>query len=386
MHAARLHSFYFLVMEMAKISDIVGIINKKFPFQLAEEWDNVGLQLGDPAETVERVMVALDPLPEVLDQAIRHNCQLLITHHPLFFKPLRQLTTATSTGRLALQAARGGLSLLALHTNYDIATDGLNDLLAQYLGLQQLRPLKTTNQEQLVKLVVFVPEGDLEKVRQALFSEAHAIGNYRDCTFTAAGEGTFSPQPGAEPTIGAVGSLERVAERRLELLVRRERLPKAIQTMLKVHPYEEPAFDCYPLLNQGVTQGLGRIGMLETPCRLAAYSDQVRERLQAGAVRLVGEPDRLVRSVALCSGSGASLLHDALRAGADLLVTGDVKYHEAREAEACGIALLDVGHFASERIMVAALQQFLETALTTAGYACDVLAAEGERDPFQVRC
>ena len=372
-------------MKTAKISDISGIINKKFPFRLAEEWDNVGLQLGDPAEAVERIMVALDPLPKVLDQALSRNCQLLITHHPLIFKPLRQLTSATSVGRQLLRAARGGLALLAMHTNYDIADGGLNDLLAERLGLQQLQPLKITEQEQLVKLAVFVPEGDLETVRQAMFAEACAIGHYRDCSFAAAGEGTFTPLPGAEPVIGAVGSLERVAERRLELLVQRDRLARAIQTLLKVHPYEEPAFDCYPLLNQGHSQGLGRIGVLETPCRLAAYSDQVREQLQSRAVRLVGDPNRLVRSVALCSGSGASLLKDAVRAGADLLVTGDLKYHEAREAEESGIAVLDVGHFASEHLMVAAVQQFLQTTLTAAGYDCDVLAAEGERDPFLVR-
>ncbi len=373
-------------MKTAKVSDIVGIINKKFPFGLAEEWDAVGLQLGDPAEAVERIMVALDPLPDVLDQALSRNCQLLITHHPLIFTPVRQITSATSVGRLLLRAARGGLALLAMHTNYDIADGGLNDLLAERLGLRQLRPLKITDQEQLVKLVVFVPENDLETVRQAMFAEASSVGNYRDCSFAAAGEGTFTPQPGAEPTIGAVGRLERVAERRLELLVQRDRLAKAIQALLKAHPYEEPAFDCYPLLNQGHSQGLGRIGVVETPCSLAAYSDQVRQRLQSGPVRLVGDPTRLVRSVALCSGSGASLLKDAVRAGADLLVTGDLKYHEAREAEESGIALLDVGHFASEQLMVAAVQQFLQTTLTAAGYVCDVLAAEGERDPFQVRC
>jgi len=373
-------------MKTAKVSDIAGIINKKFPFGLAEEWDNVGLQLGDPADSVERIMVALDPLPGVLDQALSRNCQLLITHHPLIFKPLHQVTSSTVVGRQLLRAARGGLALLAMHTNYDIVDGGLNDLLAERLGLQQLRPLKVTDQEQLVKLVVFVPEGHLDSVRRAMLAEACALGNYRDCSFAAAGEGTFTPLPGAEPAIGAVGRQERVAEHRLELLVQRERLAKAVQTLLKAHPYEEPAIDCYPLLNQGHAQGLGRVGDLETPCTLTAYSDQVCQRLQSGAVRLVGDPSRLVCKVALCSGSGASLIHDALRAGADLLVTGDVKYHEAREAEACGIALLDVGHFASEQLMVAAVQQFLQTTLTAAGYACDVLAAEGERDPFQVRC
>jgi dinuclear metal center YbgI/SA1388 family protein len=312
-------------------------------------------------------------------------CQLLVTHHPLIFKPLRQVTAGTSTGQQVVKAVRGGLSVLAMHTNYDIAADGLNDLLAQLLGLQEVRPLKVTGQDQLAKLTVFVPEPQLETVRQALFEHAYDSGNYRDCSFAAFGEGTFTPQPGARPAIGAIGTLERVAERRLELLVQRNQLGKAIKAMLAAHPYEEPAFDCYPLLNDGDLRGLGRIGTLAEPTTLGAFSDQVRERLGCGPLRLVGASERRIRTVALCSGSGASLLKDALRAGADLLVTGDVKYHEAREAEACGLALLDAGHFATEHPMVAAVQQFLQTTLTAAGYACDVLVAEGEHDPFQIR-
>jgi len=373
-------------MRTAKVSDIVGIINKKFPFCLSEEWDNVGLQVGDPASQVQRIMVALDPLPAVLDEALGRNCQLLVTHHPLLFKPLRQVTTTSPVGQLVLRAVNGGLALLAMHTNYDIADGGLNDLLAERLGLQQLRPLKVTGQDQLVKLVVFVPDGQLELVRHALFEHAYAIGNYRDCSFAASGEGTFSPQPGARPAIGSVGRLELVAEQRLELLLQREQLARAIKTLLSVHPYEEPAFDCYPLLNEGGQYGLGRIGVLPEPCPLAVFSDQARERLASGPLRLVGDQQRLIRTVALCSGSGASLLKEAVRAGADLLVTGDIKYHEAREAEASGIALLDVGHFASEQLMVSAVQGFLRTAVASAGYECEVLTTERERDPFWVRC
>lgn len=372
-------------MKSAKISDILGIINKKFPFALAEEWDNAGLQLGAPTAQVKRLMVALDPLPEVIDEALARDCQLLVTHHPLIFKPLRQVTAGSATGRLVLQAAAQGLAVLAMHTNYDIAADGLNDLLAARLGLQEARPLKVTGRDTLVKLVVFVPESHLAQVRQALFEHALSLGNYRDCSFVAPGEGTFTPQAGAQPAVGAVGRMEQVAERRLELLVSQRHLARALRTLLAVHPYEEPAFDCYPLLNEGATWGIGRIGCLDDACSLADFSDHVLERLGGGHVRLVGDPGRAIRRVAICSGSGSSLLQDAVRAGADLLVTGDIKYHEAREAEACGIALLDAGHFATERLMVTAVQQFLQTALAGAGYDCAVLVAEGEQDPFRAR-
>lgn len=372
-------------MKTAKVSDIVGIINKKFPFDLAEEWDSVGLQLGDPASDVTRILVALDPLPEVVDEAVARGCQLLVTHHPLIFKSLRQLTTHTTVGRLALTAARHGLALLAMHTNYDIADDGLNDLLAQKLGLKQVRPLKVLERSALVKLVVFVPESHLAVVRQALFEHAYAIGNYRDCSFSALGEGTFTPQVGASPAIGQVGALERVAEQRLELLLKHEQLPKAIKALMAVHPYEEPAYDCYPLLNEGPARGLGRIGSLSSAIELISFCELVREHLACRSVRLVGDPSREIRRVALCSGSGASVISDAVRAGADLLVTGDVKYHEARDAEACGLALIDAGHFATERLMVEAVQMFLQSSLNAAGYGCEVLAAERERDPFLFR-
>lgn len=371
-------------MKLAKVSDVAGIINKKFPFKLAEEWDNVGLQLGDPAAPVERIMVALDPLPEVIEEAVSQSCQLLVTHHPLIFKPMRQITANSSTGQLVLRAASRGLSVVAMHTNYDIADGGLNDLLAERLGLLDLRPLQVTDRDELVKLVVFVPESHLETVRNALLEYGQALGNYRGCSFAAPGEGTFTPLAGACPSIGQVGVQERVSERRLELLLRRDQLPRALKALLAAHPYEEPAFDCYPLLNEGTVRGLGRIGILETSCTLAWLSERICELLGCGTVRLVGDPERQIRTVAVCSGSGASLMKDALRAGADLLVTGDCKYHEAREAEASGIALLDAGHFATERLMVASVQQFLQNSLSAAGFRCEVLAAVGERDPFQV--
>lgn len=371
-------------MRSLKVSDVVGIINKKFPFACAEEWDNVGLQVGDPAGEVTRIMVALDPLPEVLDQALESGCQLLITHHPLIFTPLRQVTSATVAGRLVLRAASSGLALIAMHTNYDIAVDGLNDLLAQRLGVQETRPLKVTEQDQLVKLVVFVPADHLESVRQALFEHAAAIGNYRDCSFSAPGEGTFLPEAGAQPAIGAVGRLEKVSEQRLELLLHKADLPRAIRTLLAVHPYEEPAFDCYPLLNQGATRGVGRIGRLAEPCRLEEYARLVCQRLGCKTVRTVGAADRVVRKVALCSGSGGSLLRDALRAGADLLVTGDLKYHEAREAEAAGMALLDAGHFGTEIIMVEALCEMLRNVVAAQGYDVEIVRADREQEPFAV--
>lgn len=369
-------------MNKPRLSDVVGIINKKYPFVLAEKWDNVGLQIGVPSEQINKIMVALDPLPAVLDEAISLGCNLLVTHHPLLFSPVRQISSSTVTGSSILKAIQAGLAVVSMHTNYDIAQDGLNDLLAAQIGLNEVRPLKIVGHEELVKLVVFVPAAHHAAVRSALFSYAVQIGNYRDCSFSTTGQGTFLPLAGAKPAVGTVGSLEQVEELRLELLIHKNRLGKAIKALLSAHPYEEPAFDCYPLLNEALPIGLGRLGRLSEPVTLQAYAALSAARLGCESVRIVGDPGRMIRTVALCSGSGASLLADAVRAGADLLVTGDVKYHEARDAEAQEIALLDAGHFATEQLMVAAIRDFLATELGRAGFLSEVHAATTECDPF----
>lgn len=378
-----MHSFHLYGMTNPKLSDIAGIINKKYPFSLAEEWDNVGLQLGNPATEITRIMVALDPLPQVITSAINSNCNLLVTHHPLIFSPLRQITTSTITGSSILKAAQCNLALLAMHTNYDIAQDGLNDLLAKRIGLEQIQPLKITGRDELIKLVVFVPQEQLEAVREALLPHTESIGHYQDCSFSAAGEGTFLPLAGAQPAIGTIGKREKVPEQRLELLLRRDQLSKTIRTLLAAHPYEEPAFDCYPLLNESPPNGLGRIGSLTEPVRLSDWATGLTRQLDCDTVRFVGDPARMIKKIALCSGSGASLLRDAVRAGADLLLTGDIKYHEAREAEAQGIALIDAGHFGTEIIMVTAIRNFLNNALHQAGHTIEILTADCEQDPFR---
>ena len=352
---------------------------------LAEAWDNPGLQIGDPNSRVTRVMVALDPTPHVIDSALSASCQLLVTHHPLIFKPLKSLSSATPQGASILKAIKGGLSIVSLHTNYDIATGGLNDLLAGKIGLSGSVPLKVTSVGELVKLAVFVPVDHLDKVRSALFPFASIQGNYRDCSFAADGVGTFTPLDGSEPFAGTIGELARVPEERLEMLIKREQLPRAVKLLLAAHPYEEPAFDIYPLLNEGEKLGLGRIGRLPQTVTLGEYAGQLKKDLFAPALRYVGDPDARISKVALCSGSGASLLREAVRSGADVLVTGDVKYHEARDAEDLGLALIDAGHFPTEIIMVNDMTERLGRALAAAGYIdCHVEACQTEKDPFRI--
>ena len=355
------------------------------PTVLAEAWDNPGLQVGDPAAGVNRIMVALDPAPDVIDSAIASSCQLLVTHHPLIFKPIKSISTATPHGASIQKAIKAGLSIFSMHTNYDIASGGLNDVLARKIGLSSCVPLRITSTCELVKLVVFVPTEHLEQLRSALFPFTVQQGNYCDCAFSAEGVGTFMPLEGAKPFIGNVGVLAEAHEERLELLLERKRLPQAIKALLAVHPYDEPAFDVYPLLNEGAKLGLGRIGRLPIPVSLVDYAARLRKNLTAPSLRYVGDPIAMISKVALCSGSGASLLHEAVRAGADVLVTGDVKYHEARDAEDLGIALIDAGHFPTEIIMVPEMVERFGRELAKAGYAdCQVEACRTESDPFRI--
>jgi dinuclear metal center YbgI/SA1388 family protein len=369
-------------MKQPKVSDIIGIINKFAPFARAEEWDNVGLQVGDPAGPAGKIMVALDPGREAIGAAVAQGCHLLLTHHPFIFTPLKKISFAEAAGKLIAQTITHDLAVVSLHTNLDVATGGVNDLLAGLLGVTGCTPLKVTGQEELVKLSVFVPRESVEPVLESLFGFGGAMGNYRDCSFRSPGIGTFRPLEGSHPFIGERGRREAVDESRVEVLLRKDDLTAARQAMLKAHPYEEPAFDIYPLLNRGTASGLGRIGVLEEGTTLAGYAALVKERLGLQGVRYVGAAGRKVRKVALCGGSGASLLRDAWRQGADLLVTGDVKYHDARDAEALGVALMDAGHFATEIPMVRGVAEILRKELGERRFVAEVLECSGEREPF----
>jgi dinuclear metal center YbgI/SA1388 family protein len=317
--------------------------------------------------------------------ACEHRAQLLVTHHPLLFKPLRRLTLDDPVGRVLWQAVRGGVAVIAAHTNLDVAADGLNHWLADRLELTDAEPLQPLTGH-LFKLVVFVPVEHAEAVADALFAGgAGQIGAYDQCSFQAAGIGTFRPGPGTTPFVGIAGRRERVEEIRLETIVPQRRLSRVLEKLLKAHPYEEVAYDLTPLANQLPGAGLGRIGRLPAPMSLAALGDRAKSLLGCSSVRLVGWPEQLVGKVAVCGGSGAGLIAEAQRRGADVLVTGDVKYHEARQAEDLGLALLDAGHFATERLAAAELATRLDAEATARGWQVDILVHDGERDPFIVR-
>ncbi|HBT82580.1 MAG: Nif3-like dinuclear metal center hexameric protein [Desulfuromonadales bacterium GWD2_61_12] len=369
---------------VCRIHDLIGLVHALYPPALAEEWDNVGLQVGDPGAEVSRVMIALDPSAAAVETAAAAGAQLLLTHHPLIFRPLQQIVPQDEIGRTVMAAVRGNIAILAAHTNLDRAGNGLNDWLAARLDLNDCQPLATASGS-LNKLVVCVPPDHAESVAEALFAGgAGTVGRYDRCSFRASGIGTFRPGAGTRPFTGSVGSNSEVAEVRLETIVPAEAVSRVINRMLKTHPYEEVAYDLIPLANRRSDVGLGRIGRLPQPLPLEHFARRVGERLATATLRYCGDPQQLVSKVAVCGGSGMSLLAEAARQGADALVTGDVKYHEARSAEARGVALVDAGHFATERLAVPVLVAVLQQEAVRRGLLLEFIEMSAERDPFRV--
>lgn len=362
---------------MTGVGEIVAALDEFAPRHLAESWDNVGLLVGDPDERCDRVLVAYDVTEAVLDEATARGAQTVIAFHPPIFRPLARVTASDPAAAVVHRAVRAGLSLAATHTALDNARPGTSDFLAEALGLVTTGVLRTRS-EGYAKLAVFTPAEAVDQVAAAMAAAgAGRIGDYAECGFRLAGQGTFRPLAGASPTVGEVGRLEQVDEIRLEMLVPRERAAAVVTAMVRAHPYEEVAYDLYPLLNE-TEYGLGRLAELPEPVPLADFARRVGEATGARHLRWVGGPDRLVRRAALVGGSGAGYLPDAAAAGADVFVTGDVKHHDALLAGRLGVGLVDPGHWATERFVVPRTAAWLRARLP----AVKVDESEVDGEPF----
>ncbi len=369
---------------MTTVGDLIDLLDRRYPPSWAQAWDNPGLQVGDRTAGVARVLVALDPTLDTVRETRERDAQLLITHHPLIFEPLVSVDVADPTTAVVAEALAAGVSVFACHTNADVASPGVSDALADQLGLGDLRePLQVTPTGGRAKIVTFVPEANAHALLEAMsLAGAGEIGEYDVCSFRAAGIGTFRPGAAAEPTTGKKRVVNEVDEVRFEMLVPATRVDAVVAALVDAHPYEEPAFDVVALQAAGGAGGvgLGRIGALASPTTAGELAERCREVLGAAA-RLVGDPARIVRRLAVCGGSGASLIGSAAAAGADALVTGDVKHHQALEAEAAGMVIIDAGHHGTEWPWV----QALAAALAPPSGAFEVVVAATDTDPFRVR-
>ncbi len=369
----------------AHLADIIGLLNQLCPPDLAEDWDNVGLQVGDPTAEISKVLVCLDAEEVAVEEALRLGAQLIISHHPLIFRPLKRLTPADMTGRVLFQAIKENISIVSAHTNLDRAADGLNDWLAQRLGVTDMVPLEAPESGHFYKLVVYVPPSHELVVRQAAFAAgAGQIGAYDHCSFNSRGSGTFRGNQDSQPFIGTPGELETTEEVRFETILPLPLVDKVISRVLKAHPYEEVAYDLIPLENKRLDVGLGRVGQLEQTVSLQQFAELVKMKLQLPALKLVGELQQQIKRVAVCGGTGMSLFSAAVSHGADCLVTADIKFHEAQRARAEGVALIDAGHFATEQIMVEELSKRLRKAFSEKQFNVEVIEMTAENDPLVV--
>ena len=367
---------------MASVKQIIEHIEKIAPPDMALPEDPSGFQIGDRNREVDKIMVALDASYQTVRQAVGARAGLLVSHHPLIYRPLSLIDLGTETGKTVALCLEGEVAVYSAHTSLDASPGGINASLADTLGLVDRQALAGSGRDR-VKLVTFVPAGSAEEVRQALFQAGGGrVGAYSSCSFAAAGEGTFFGDAGTDPAIGRSGVLEKVPELRLEVVIDRVDLDPAVSSLRSSHPYEEVAVDLYPLVNYGGGHGMGVVGNLPSSVPAVELAGRLREVLGFENIRVAGDIDRVVGRVALCAGSGASLLGAALASGADIYITGDLKYHEAREAEEAGFCVLDIGHFAPERFGMEVFARTLGDVLMGSGLEVELEIAS-EWDPFR---
>lgn len=363
-------------------------MEKWAPKAFAYDWDNIGLQVGSYNKPVKKIMVTLDVLESVVDEAIENKVDLIIAHHPLLFKPLKQINIDNWRGRMIRKLIQHDITVYAAHTNLDVAKGGVNDLLADLLGLEDKEVLIETNEDSLCKVVVYIPETHIEVVTNALANAgAGHIGHYSHCTFQTKGTGTFMPLDEANPFIGKKNQLEMVPEVKVETIVQHTILSNVLKEMIAAHPYEEVAYDVISLENEGEKFGIGRVGNIKEVTSLDEFVTKVKQVLEVDHLRVSGDYNRKVKRVAVLGGSGENYIHAALQKKADVYITGDMTFHVAQEAIEMGISVIDAGHYI-EKVMKSATKQYLEQQIkedATLDKSLEIIVSETNTDPFQYR-
>lgn len=364
-----------------KVKDIAGVVEQIAPLGLAQSWDNVGLLVGDPEKQIKNVLLTIDVTKAVVAEAQALKTDLILSYHPIIWDGLKHVLADGPTQRV-YDLIRSNIAVFSIHTALDAQIGGVNDGLAEMLGIVNAKPLGDYveyNPQENYKLVVFVPVEAMDKVANAVFAAgAGAMGNYRDCGFGTDGTGTFLPLKGAHPAIGRQGRREAVHEIRFETIVPAEKLDAVVAAMKEAHPYEMPAFDIFKLFGYGSTFGLGRFGPLAKPAKIAQLVEQIKEQTGAKAVGLVGDSKRLVRTAAVCAGTCGRILNTVIANGADLYLTGELKHHEALAAQEAGLTCICLSHTVSERFMLKKLAKQLKDRMKPA----TIRISKKDADPF----
>ncbi len=332
---------------MTKIKDITALLEQLAPLPLQESYDNAGLQTGNLQDEVTGVLVTLDCTLAVVEEAIANNCNVIVAHHPVIFKPLKQLTGRDGVEQIIIKAIRNNIAIYTSHTNLDSVLTGVNAKICEKLGLTNAKIL-APKAGSLLKLVTFAPSENTAAVLQALHAAgAGQIGDYKNCSFRVQGTGSFMPTAGTNPHIGTTNIQEDVVEDRLEVLFPDYLKAAVLNALRAAHPYEEVAYDIYRLENSNQDVGAGMIGLLPEPMPLADFIPYLKERMQLQLVKHTALPDKAIQKVAVCGGTGSFLIKEALRQGADIFITADLKYHEYFTPEG-RMVLADIGHYESE--------------------------------------
>lgn len=370
-----------------KVQDIASIIEEIAPLSLACEWDNVGLQVGSPKDKVKNVLITLDVTDEVIKESIEKQIDLIVSHHPLIFEPIKKLDKRDPVAQKLNQLIKKEISLYVAHTNLDQAEQGVNEILADLLELENREPLVPSKITKKLKLVVFVPEAELSKVRAAICDAGGGeIGNYVHCTYQTKGFGTFKPLEGASPSVGDKDRINKVDEYRLEVLVPENRLDEVIEVMAKSHPYEEVAFDVYPILNiLSSSSGLGRVGNLRNPLPVNKLIKKWEKKLNTTFEKTLGDLKKEIARLAICAGSGKDFIKTAKEKGAQLLITGDITYHAALEAKSIGLFVIDAGHDITERVVLPKLSEMISKRIREQDLAAKVMISAVDTNPWNQR-
>jgi len=369
----------------AKISEIASIIEEIAPIRLAEDWDNVGLIIGDYNQDIKKILLALDITSEVVNEAEQLKVDLIITHHPLIFSPIKKITQDSYITKIAIELIKNNISVYTAHTNLDKSPRGTSYSLANLLGLQNLSYLKLDTTFRMFKYAVFVPEGYEAKIIDAIANAGGGIiGNYSHCSFMTSGTGTFKPLEGAKPTIGEVGNLEKVKENKIEALIREDVLNNVIESVKKVHPYEEVAYDIFPLENKDERFGEGVKGEFSTSITVEDFAVEIKKKLGLERVTIIGDLKKKVKKIGVYTGSSDGILNDSSIRTIELLVTGDVKYHNAIKAREEGLIIIDAGHYGTEKVVLPYLRDIISEKLKGKIAENNIFLSAIDSNPFKI--
>ena len=347
-----------------KLFQLTAYLEERFPLNLQEDYDNSGLQLGDPSMEITRVLVALDCTEAIVEEAIETGSNVILVHHPILFKGIKRIGVSTEIERILRQCIKHDIAIYAIHTNLDNHIDGVNAKIAETIGLTQCRVLQP-KQHTLFKLVVYTPVDSEERVHEAVCAAgAGNIGNYYNCGYTTLGTGTFTPNEKANPTIGEAHVPTRLEEAKMEYILEKNNIGAVLAAMKAAHPYEEVAYDLIALENSNTQVGSGMIGQLPAPIDELEFLNHLKHAFNCGVIRYTALQQKPIRTVALCGGAGSFLLAQAIQQNADIFISGDFKYHEFFGAED-KIVIADIGHYESEQYTSALLVEIIREKFPT---------------------